>query len=89
MLEFKYELNEIKLGSTALYFSDGSQTIDLGQDQLMLSKDDNSIFLSPTGFGLNYGGDKYLNIDKESQKVDFKYDDIIASFSNGEALSFF
>ncbi len=88
LLEFKYELNEIKLGSTALYFSDGSQTIDLGQDQLMLSKDDNSIFLSPTGFGLNYGGDKYLNIDKESQKVDFKYDDIIASFSNGEALSF-
>ncbi len=87
LLDLKYNENELKLGSSALYFTDGSQTFDLSKDELAISKNDNSIFLSKTGFGLNYGSN-HINIDKQDQKVDFKYGNVEAAFSNGESLSF-
>lgn len=88
LLNLQYEQNEVKLGSDALYFSDGTQTIDLSQDALTLSQDENSIYLSPSAFGLTYGANKSLSIDKAEQKVSFVYDDIQAAFSSGESLSF-
>jgi len=88
LLNFQYEQNEVKLGSEALYFSDGTQTIDLSQDALTLSQEENSIYLSPNTFGLTYGANKSLSVDKADQKVNFIYDDIEASFSTGESLSF-
>jgi uncharacterized protein YjbI with pentapeptide repeats len=88
LLNFQYEQNEVKLGSEALYFSDGTQTIDLSQDALTLSQEENSIYLSPNTFGLTYGANKSLSVDKADQKVTFIYDDIETSFSTGESLSF-
>ena len=37
-MELNYENNEIKLGSSALYFSDGNRSIDLSQDSVTISE---------------------------------------------------
>ena len=88
LLSLQYVENEVRLGSEALYFTNGTETIDLSQDELALSQDDNSIYLSESAFGMAYGANKSLSIDKADQKVSFTYDDIQAEFSNGESLSF-
>ena len=88
LLEYSEGSNEIKLGREALYYSDGTRSIDLSKDDLSLSEGDNTLTVGSTSFGVTIGSDKHLLVDKASLKVDFKYDDITASFSSGESLSF-
>ena len=87
-MELNYENNEIKLGSSALYFSDGNRSIDLSKDSVTISENGNKLFLSQSSFGLNYGSSKSIYIDKADKKFNFNYDNISASFSSGESLSF-
>ena len=88
LLEYKEGSNEVKLGSQALYYSDGTRVIDLSKDNLELSEGDNTLSLGENSFGLTIGTDKHLLVNKLTQKVDFKYNDVSASFSSQESLSF-
>jgi hypothetical protein len=88
LMEFSDGGNEVKLGSQALYYSDGTRSIDLSKDDLELIEGDNTLTLGSSSFGLTIGSDKHLFINKATQKVDFKYDDVSASFSSQESLSF-
>ena len=88
LMEFSDGGNEVKLGSQALYYSDGTRSIDLSKDDLELVEGDNTLTLGSSSFGLTIGSEKHLFINKATQKVDFKYDDVSASFSSQESLSF-
>ena len=88
LVEMTYNNNEIKLGSSALYFSDGNRSIDLSKDSVTISENGNQLFLSQSAFGLNYGSGKSIYINKQDKKFNFNYDNISASFSSGESLSF-
>ena len=69
MLEFSQGSNEIKLGSQALYYSDGTRVIDLSKDNLELSEGDNKVYLSPTEFGLEYaGGSGLVGVERSEER---------------------
>lgn len=88
ILDVTYETRNVKLGATSLYYTDGTQTVDLSEDALALSKGDNRIYVNTNEFGLNIGTEKHLVVNRADQAVSFKYDDIQADFSNNESLSF-
>ena len=88
ILDVTYLTNNIKLGSDALYFSDGTQSVDLSQNSLSLIKGDNNIYVNSNEFGLNIGAQNHLIVNKTNNNVDFKYNDIQATFNNNQALSF-